>query len=101
MVDEVGSMLLYWALKNDRFNDGSVFRLLLLEHGADIKLQDEEGWAPLYGASFSGALEVVRLLLEHGADVDTKNNNGMTALQRAAEEGHDKAMKLLREHGAE
>ena len=98
-VDEVGSTPLDWALTSDHFNNGSVFRLLL-EHGADINLQDEEGWTPLHEASFSGALEVVHLLLEHGADVEPKDSNGMTALQRAAEEGHGEVVELLREHGA-
>jgi ankyrin repeat protein len=81
------------------FKGGFALRLLL-EHGADINLQDETGLTPLQWASFNGALEVVRLLLEHGADVEATNKQGKTALQEAAQEGHDQVLKLLREHGA-
>ena len=82
------------------FKDGSVLRLLL-EHGPDINVQTENGWAPLHWASFKGALEVVRLLLEYGADVEVKKKNGKTALQVAANGGLEKVVELLREHGAQ
>jgi hypothetical protein len=81
------------------FKDGSVLRLLL-EHDADINVQNQAGQTPLQWASMNGALEVVRLLLEHGADVEAMDNDGKTALQVAAEEGHDEVVELLREHGA-
>jgi ankyrin repeat protein len=90
---------LHWASGSDYFKDGSVVRLLL-EHGADINVQDHVGQTPLHWASFNGALEIGRLLLEHHADVEAKDNNGKTALQVAAEEGHGKVGELLREYGA-
>ena len=90
---------LLWASGRHNFKDGSALRLLL-EHGADINVQNRVGRTPLHRASFNGALEVVRLLLEHGADVEAKNIVGETALQEAADRGHDNVVKLLREHGA-
>jgi Ankyrin repeats (3 copies) len=95
--DWFGSTPLLWASEGRYFDDDSVLRLLL-EHGADIDAQDEDGWTPLYSASVRGAVEVVRLLLEHGADVEVKDNAGKTALQEAAEEGEDEVVELLRIH---
>jgi ankyrin repeat protein len=86
------------------FKDSSTFRLLL-ERGADIDVQEEDGWTPLHVASRYGALEVMRLLLEHGVDIEAKDKTGKTPLQSAAtsDEGVDRldeVVKLLREHGA-
>ena len=97
--DEYGQTPLDLASTGHNFKDGSVFQLLL-EHGAVINVQDQDGWTPLHTASRYGALEVVRLLLELGADVEVKNNYGETALQFAADKGHDEVVKFLREHGA-
>jgi ankyrin repeat protein len=95
-----GRTPLHWASQNPHFKGGSVPRLLL-EHGADIYAQGDDGWTPLHVAALvDGALEVVRLLLEHGADVEVKNEEGKTTLQVAAARGYDEVVKLLREHGA-
>jgi len=91
--------LLLWASGGRNSKDSSVVQLLL-EHGADINVQNLFGWTSLLWASYSRALEVVHLLLKHGADVEAKRKGGRTALQLVAEKGHDKVMELLREHGA-
>jgi ankyrin repeat protein len=97
--DEGGFTPLLIASEGSNSKDGSVLRLLL-EHGADINVQNQDGKTPLHEALTYGALEVVRLLLKHGADVEAKDNYGKTALQVAAEYGHNKVVELLREHGA-
>ena len=97
-MDESGSTPLLWASRSRNFKGGSVLRLLL-EHGADINLQNQIGLSPLHWASINGALEVVYLLLEHGANVEAERKDGKTALQYAAEEGHDEVVELLRDHG--
>ena len=97
--DEEMCTPLIWASSRDNLKDGSVHQLLL-EHGADINMQNRFGGTSLYYASYYGALEVVRLLLDHSADVEVKDNDGQTALQIAAEEGRDEVVKLLREYGA-
>jgi hypothetical protein len=97
--DDGGETPLHWASRSYSSKCGSDLRLLL-EHGAVINVQDQDGWTPLQVASDFGALEVVRLLLEHGADVEAKKNDGQTALQVAANEGSYEIEKFLREHGA-
>ena len=97
--EDGGETPLYWASNSRNSKDVSVVRLLL-EHGADINVQYDDGRTPLHTASYNGALEVVRVLLEHGADVEMKSRQGNTALQEAAERGHDEVVELLQEHGA-
>ena len=47
---------------------------LLLENGADIDLQDEEGYTALHAASQSGFTEIVSFLLEKQAVVNTSSS---------------------------
>ena len=51
---------------------------LLLEAGADIDTQEQNGITALMLASLGGHTEIVRMLLEHGADIDVTDNEGMT-----------------------
>ena len=45
----------------------------LLENGAYVNLQDENGDTPLHGAVLFHAIENVKLLLEYKADITIKN----------------------------
>ena len=47
---------------------------LLLEHGANVSLANENGWTALKAASCEGHEAVVRVLVEHGADVSLAND---------------------------
>ena len=94
--DNYGGTPFHWVATGLEFKDYSVLRLML-EHGADVNVQDRSGRTPLHDASYHGRVEGVRLLLEHGADVEVKSIGGRTALQEA---GNDKVVELLREHGA-
>jgi hypothetical protein len=101
--DAGGWTPLLWASRGLDFKDGSgSFLRLLLDHGADINVQNRDGRTPLHVASENGApaSEVVRLLFEHSADVEVENSGGKTALQEADGTRRDEVMKLLREHGA-
>jgi ankyrin repeat protein len=69
---------------------------LLVEAGAPIDPQQQEGWTPLHGAVHQGNLEMTRYLLEHGADPKIQNEKGKSAIGLAADEGHLAILKLLK-----
>ena len=56
---------------------------LLLEHGADPKLQDRDGATALHFAAQAQLSEIVQLLLDKGAPVDAKDHLGNTPLFKA------------------
>ena len=43
---------------------------LLLEHNADVNIQDNDGYTPLHWSTREGNENLCRLLLEHNADVN-------------------------------
>lgn len=57
---------------------------LLIEHGMDIMVKDENLSTPLHLASSSGIHEIVRLLIERGADVTDTDKSGRTPLHLAS-----------------
>ena len=57
---------------------------MLIEHGADVTIQDKAHSTPLHLASSKGSTETVRLLLQHGADVATQDENNRTPLHLAS-----------------
>jgi ankyrin repeat protein len=84
-------------------DDSDVTRIarLLLERGADINAQDEDGRTPLYLASFHERVGIVRVLLDGGATTNSKDNQGRTPVHVVAE-GHSCVLaRLLLERGAD
>ncbi len=72
---------------------------LLLDHGAEVDLQDDDGLSALIAASRAGNIEVVKLLLEHNAQVHLANKNGFTALTFASASKSSEIVRLLISHG--
>ena len=66
---------------------------LLLDQGASIDEQDEEGWTALMKSSANGHTELVKLLLDQGASVNKKGEEGQTALMVEIFSGHTKVVK--------
>jgi len=86
---------------------------LLLESGADPKIETEEGTTPLmaaaginwvvaqtYTESDESILEAVKLCLDLGADVNHANSMGLSAIHGAANRGSDHVIQYLADHGA-
>jgi len=57
---------------------------LLLDRGAEISVQDEDGGTALLMAAECGQKNIVELLLDRGARINAQNENGATALHLAA-----------------
>ena len=73
----------------------------LIEHGANVNLQDRDGLTAVhYAVRGSQACEILSCLMENGADVDTKTFDDCTPLMIAAEIGDTKVATFLIEHGA-
>ena len=64
----------------------------LIRNGADIDLQDSDGWTSLNIASENGHLDVVKCLLYYGAS-PFDNENSITL---AAENGHQDIVQVLK-----
>jgi hypothetical protein len=74
---------------------------LLIDKGADVDKQDNDGRTALYVASERGHLDVARLLIDKGADVDKKDNGGFAPVFAASLYGHLDVARLLIDNGAD
>ncbi len=62
--DELNNTPLIYAAQNNSQENCQ----LLLEHNAQIDMQNTEGWTPLWYAATNGSFSLVKFLLEHGAN---------------------------------
>lgn len=72
----------------------------LLDKGAKLDGQGDDGWTALICASWKGHNEIVKLLLDKGATLDWQDMEGFTALMIASQFGHSEVIKVLLERGA-
>jgi ankyrin repeat protein len=70
---------------------------LLLDHGADPNVREQNGFTALHAAAQNDDVEIIRLLLLGGADLTIKSTSGKTAMDIAEDAGHEKAAALLGE----
>ncbi|XP_065346583.1 serine/threonine-protein phosphatase 6 regulatory ankyrin repeat subunit B-like [Cloeon dipterum] len=72
---------------------------MLVNHGADVNLQNKNGWTALHLAARHNP-ELSQTLLDHGADVNSKHNDGWTALHFVTQHNPELSQTLL-DHGAD
>ena len=82
---------LHWAGQED-FPDVVE---VLIDAGADVEANDENGRSPLLLASKDGSLDTVRMLVKTGADASATDNKGATCLSLAAYFGHTETVRYL------
>lgn len=78
--------------------DGDVAKALqLIDSGADINAQDEDGWTPLMLsiATEKPSLGVTMALIQAKADINAVDPKGRSALMQAAANGSTPALKIL------
>ena len=85
---------------------------VLLEHGADHRLVDDDGWTPLMSAAARGHLDMVKMLLSlsqvgdnaethTGNTRDWQNHDGTTPLMAAIANSHTDVANMLLDAGAD
>ena len=65
----------------------------LIESGADVNQQDEQGWTPLNWAAGKGDIAVLKSLLNHGADVSRVGRDERTPYMIALASGQAEAAR--------
>jgi ankyrin repeat protein len=71
---------------------------VLLDHGANTNLEDQDGRVPLVKAYDRRNVEAMRLLLEHGANGDVRYGSFELLSHHASYRGRDEVIQLLLEH---
>ncbi len=73
---------------------------LFLQRGANVNIQDEEGWTALHNACRWCDLDAVQVLVEAGAAVNARDMHKLTPLYHAAECNKIDVIKYLLSKGA-
>lgn len=73
----------------------------LLQRGADVNHQDEDGDTAVHGGAFYANAKILQMLLDGKANPNIKNKLGGTALMWAASYGHEEIVRMLLDRGAD
>jgi ankyrin repeat protein len=73
---------------------------LLVARGADVRIQQAEGFTALHEAAQNGSERIIKLLLDKGADPNARAADGRTPLGIARDKGYDSIARLLESRGA-
>ena len=83
------------------FYGNTAIARLLLEHGANVNVQDQNGGTPLIMAAVNNHTETVETLLDAGAQVDRPDVHGFSPLLVSATKGYLQPAQLLARRGAD
>jgi ankyrin repeat protein len=72
----------------------------LVSRGADVRIEQDEGFTALHEAAQIGSEKLIALFLDAGADPNSRGKDGRTPLAMAQKAGHTGAAKLLQSRGA-
>jgi ankyrin repeat protein len=103
IADDDGEAPLHEAIIGDwRDTTGASFEIvkMLIDHGADINHQTNNGLPPMFWTIYNENIEMMKYLLEHGADANIASNEGVTALHEVILRGFNDYVDLLLKHGA-
>ena len=78
-----------------KMGHADVVLVCVIERGADLTAQTNDGWTSLHLASCWGQVEVARMLIERGADLTALNNYGSTPLHLASQNGQIYVARML------
>lgn len=73
-------------------------RRSILQAGADVNAQTQQGWAPLHLSTKDNRLQVADALLAAGADSSLQDSQGRTALHFAARIGDVTMFQTIFKH---
>lgn len=71
------------ALRNAAFYGDKDIAELLIKHGADVNVRQENKMSPLECAIENMQLDMIKFLLKNGANVNSQDGHGVTPLHRA------------------
>ncbi|WP_265027948.1 ankyrin repeat domain-containing protein [Wolbachia endosymbiont (group A) of Calamotropha paludella] len=72
-----------------------------IRRGANVNIQDRQGWTPLFWAIQKNNFNIIELLLDNSADIKVKDNEGWTPLHWAVSLGSLDIVEHLVERGAD
>ena len=84
----------------DQTEDDYITAEMLINEGADLNTQTEDGFTALHKSVIMGAENITSLLIKKGAAINKKSKIGVTALHDAVSCGHIEMVELLIENGA-
>ncbi|XP_069101658.1 ankyrin-1-like isoform X2 [Argopecten irradians] len=94
--NEIGLYPIHLAVMNSDANKRKTIIKLLMDKGADINVQAEEGGnTPLHIAAWRNHLVTVKQILSYKPEYQKEDNDGKTARDIAEENGYTKIVELI------